>query len=361
MNHIMEKASIVIPVYNGENYIVHAVNSCLNQDYDNIEILLINDGSKDNSDRICESMQEKYPNVKYYYQDNQGQGTARNLGVEKASGKYIFFLDVDDEIESNTVSQCVEKMKKNGGELCLFDFCMRNETGKIVGGIPNPLEDGFYQEDKIKHIVLNILGPDKWTSDKSKHSLNGSAYSMSVCRFAYTREFLLSNNIKFKLRTYEDLTFPMECLIYCKKLVTIDKYFYKYNISNMDSTTHVSESIQLKRRIEQYEELKRLADLVPYKDEFLDRMRIRMAFVLDSAYYSVSNDIKLSFKEKIKMIKDTYKNEDVLEAVKVIKKSGSKFDFIYWLIKKGYAFSIYLYEKLYRSLLNIKISVTRVK
>ena len=85
------KISIIIPIFNSEKYLKECINSVLQQDYTDFEIILINDGSSDNSVAICEEYVKNYKNIKLYSQKNQGVSSARNLGLNKAKGKYIFF------------------------------------------------------------------------------------------------------------------------------------------------------------------------------------------------------------------------------------------------------------------------------
>src|SRR5699024_4231172 len=94
--------SVIIPVYNVENYLEECLNTVLNQSYKNIETIAINDGSTDDSAKILEIYKKKY-NIKLIHQTNQGQSVARNRGINIAQGKYIYFLDADDFIEYNTL------------------------------------------------------------------------------------------------------------------------------------------------------------------------------------------------------------------------------------------------------------------
>ena len=115
------KVSVIIPVYNVENYLDETINSVLNQDIgfeDNVELILVNDGSKDNSEEICLKYQKKYPNnVKYIYKDNSGVSDTRNLGYQNAHADYIMFLDADDKINNKSLrltSKFLDKHREAG-------------------------------------------------------------------------------------------------------------------------------------------------------------------------------------------------------------------------------------------------------
>ena len=103
------KVSVIIPVYNSEKYIEKCINSVLAQTYQNYEIIVINDGSKDNSGKIMEQLQDKYPDkIKYIEQENMGVAKTRNKGIEIATGDYIAFMDNDDYIEKKPIAEGTE-------------------------------------------------------------------------------------------------------------------------------------------------------------------------------------------------------------------------------------------------------------
>src|SRR5690625_3677419 len=112
--------TIIIPVYNVEKYIAECLNSVIRQTYSNIEVIIINDGSNDNSYEIIESYSKKYNNLKIIDQENKGQSVARNVGLTKAKGKYIYFLDSDDYIKDITIENLVSKMEENNLDLIRF-------------------------------------------------------------------------------------------------------------------------------------------------------------------------------------------------------------------------------------------------
>lgn len=100
--------SIVIPVYNGEKYIERALDSVVNQTYRNIEVIIIDDGSTDNTRALCLPYVEKYPNFTLLSIKNEGVANARNIGIERAGGKYITFFDGDDELLPTFISESVD-------------------------------------------------------------------------------------------------------------------------------------------------------------------------------------------------------------------------------------------------------------
>lgn len=153
-----ELISVVIPFYNGEKYIVQAVESVLNQPYKNLEILLINDGSS--GQKCCECLAEKDNRVRYFYKENEGIGATRNYGITKAKGKYIAFLDQDDVWVNNFLTDEIAKIILRGDDVIGFSFYnanndfsrgnlirMKEET--IVGGA----NSSRVLQSSFKHVL----------------------------------------------------------------------------------------------------------------------------------------------------------------------------------------------------------------
>ena len=114
--------SVIIPVYNLENYIGNCLNSIVNQIYNELEILCVDDGSSDRSAEIIRSFCDKDGRVKYFYQENAGVSAARNSGLEKASGEYIMFLDGDDYLHSQTVEILLDGICRQEADISCVHF-----------------------------------------------------------------------------------------------------------------------------------------------------------------------------------------------------------------------------------------------
>lgn len=132
----MPKVSVIVPFYNVEKYIEKCLNSLTNQTLDEIEIILVNDGSQDNSEKIAKEFQEKYTNkIKYYEKPNGGLGDARNFGINYATGEYIAFLDSDDYVEPTMYQEMYEKAKQEDADMVECDFWWEypNKKKKDIG------------------------------------------------------------------------------------------------------------------------------------------------------------------------------------------------------------------------------------
>lgn len=152
----MEKISVIVPVYNVSQYLRKCIDSILEQDYKNFEIILINDGSTDDSEKICDEYAEKYTNINVYHQKNRGLSSARNYGMSKATGKYLAFVDSDDFVMKDFLSSMHSNLKNNNVDIsCCGSYCYFNEN-KITN--PNYINiNSKYSKDEAQKY-LNIIG-----------------------------------------------------------------------------------------------------------------------------------------------------------------------------------------------------------
>lgn len=132
-SHISPKVSVIIPIYNTDTYLNDALDSICNQTLQDLEIILINDGSTDNSQQIIEEYAQKDERIKYCIQPNQGQSVARNNGLLLATGDYIYFMDSDDILDLSALEQCYEKCEKEQLDLITFDAETIQDTLNSVG------------------------------------------------------------------------------------------------------------------------------------------------------------------------------------------------------------------------------------
>ncbi len=176
--------SIIIPVYNVEEFIQRCVESVLSQGFseNEYEILLINDGSTDNSSNICNRMGNIHKNVKVYHKENGGLSDARNIGIENAAGKYIAFLDSDDYVIKN----CYKKM---------LDVGIINDADVVMGNAINYTNEKT-QHPKTKKRKTTFLKENGETF--LVKSIKSKSMSMASVLGLYKKEFLLKNNLKFK-------------------------------------------------------------------------------------------------------------------------------------------------------------------
>ncbi len=219
----MKILSIIVPVYNAEKYISCCVQSLLEQDIplSDYEILLINDGSTDNSLRIVEKFEREHPQVKVVSQCNQGVSATRNRGLEIAEGKYILFVDADDYIEPFSINKIIVKAEENKLDLCFFRFGMEYENG----GIELCGERSF----KINSIYTG--------SYVVTHGVNIS----SIWNTLYLSSRLRALNLKFSVGiVQEDVEFCMKLYPRCARVMFTDEVIYHYRRYGDSLTRNVS-------------------------------------------------------------------------------------------------------------------------
>lgn len=183
--------SIIIPAYNVQKYLEKCVQSCLNQDVElsSYEILIINDGSTDNTQPIAEKLAKKYNNVQVINQDNKGLSSARNIGLSHAQGKYIWFIDSDDYISTNILRKIQLILDQTSVDILWLQWQRVNEQGGILASEKNKIQREQTDIKTGKAFLCSILGM--------------CFYAWS---FIFRKEFLVQNNLRFKEKIYyEDL------------------------------------------------------------------------------------------------------------------------------------------------------------
>ena len=201
--------SVVIPVYNVEAYLRKCVESVLGQTYQNMEIILLNDGSTDTSGEVCDYYAKIDRRVRVIHKENEGLAETRNKGIAEALGEYILFVDSDDYIHEKTLEWTCEKAEKYAADIVVFDYVSVDEKGREV--------DQFYiglQEDKpfqaIEEKTLIYKTPSAWNK-------------------LWRREFLLKSEVSFpKGKYYEDLGTVPKWLLLAKRIVYVPKVCYYY-------------------------------------------------------------------------------------------------------------------------------------
>lgn len=298
------KLSIIIPIYNCEKYLMDCVESII-KSIDDYEILLINDGSTDNSKQICDYYSKKYNFIKTYNKKNGGVSSARNLGIKMASGKYIMFVDSDDKLEENW-SILINKLK-NSDIYYFNDQININES----------------KQELLKYIVGN---------NKKNIFLSGP-YSK-----AYNTDFIRESNILFdeKIINGEDMLFNIKCIQKTNNYKILNFSFYKYRISNDQSTKKFNSKIIDSDKEFQKELSKVLEKIDISKSEKKDIEK----FCENHGVLMLLN--RISYIDKYKKAKLYYEllENDYYKAI-LNEKNNTVF---YLLRKKQYLFVFYIYK-----------------
>lgn len=205
------KVSVIIPVYNSEKYIARCLDSVIEQTYKNIEIIIINDGSKDKSKEILDEYEKKYPNIiRHIEQENKGVAKTRNYGIKIANGNYITFIDNDDYIDKDYIETFVNVLKENEYDIVMGGYRRPNEYGKI-----------------IKELELQ---DEEW----SKFMI------MAPWAKIYKKSYLINNNIEFlSVNLGEDIYFNLKAVLISDKIKIIPYtgYYWFFNTASVSNTT----------------------------------------------------------------------------------------------------------------------------
>lgn len=215
--------SIVMPVYNGEKYIKNAVESVLQQEFEDFELILVNDGSSDKSSEICETLAHQDNRLMYIYQDNQGALLARKNGVSRARGKYILFIDSDDTIEPEALNKLYYAIKDTQPDVLLYNYNTQNQKGEKKKGERILSSQKVYTGKEMMTLsICNFGGMNSLCTKVTRSEIVKNSFQEYNCRLSRAEDFLISLNF-FR---------------YAEKVMYIDEYLYNYYIDNTSSSMH---------------------------------------------------------------------------------------------------------------------------
>lgn len=215
------KISVIIPIYNCEKYISTSIESILNQSYSNLELILIDDGSTDNSYIICNNYKEKDKRIILHKQENKGVSFARNIGILKATGEYIMFLDADDYIEKFTIEKCIKIIENYNVDIVKFNFIKEfskiskknNKLQKCDGVLERPYEE----------IVLNLFNNDNYCSS---------------CQCLIRTDIAKTSKFDKRILVGEDFMYFIDILTKSKSIYICNDNMYHY-VVNQKSATNI--------------------------------------------------------------------------------------------------------------------------
>ena len=209
----MKLLSIIVPVYNVKSYLKKCVESIINQTYTNLQIILVDDGSTDGSQDICDEFAQRDSRIVVIHKENGGLSTARNVGRDRAKGVYIAFVDSDDWLEPNMYEALISQLEKHEADIvaCSFYEC-KGDGKKAVGDSKNirviDTEEIFINKNQLRFLVWN-----------------------KVFRRSFVEEMRFVPG-----QVYEDFHFCRQVFLKTKKLVYLDVPFYNYRISRPGNT-----------------------------------------------------------------------------------------------------------------------------
>ena len=271
------KISVIIPVYNSSTYLRKCLDSVVNQTLKDIEIIVINDGSTDDSKNIIEEYLCKYKNIIFIDQENKGIGKTRNIGIKKATGEYITFVDSDDYIKENMLEEYYKYAKKHNFDLVIGSYIKKINNKEII------FENNKFKTGNVKTTpqILYLIEYGPWAK-------------------LYKRETLINNNIYFdEKRKYEDMPFVSKALLKSKLIGQIIEPYYYYIIHNNSETTTMD-----KRVFDILDILKEIKDY--YKREYYLRDELDYVIIDKITTYMLQQRVQKDNKLRIEFINAGY-------------------------------------------------------
>jgi len=310
---IKPKISVIIPVYNVERYLLRCLYSVINQTFHDLEIILVDDGSIDNSGTLCDDIQITDNRIKVIHQPNGGQGNARNNGLKIATGKYISFVDSDDYLKQNMYENLYKQIENTNADTCIFGY-HKERNGKILYTKINSITGTFKDNEVITNIFLNLLGAEPSYNEDFRILWQSPCFSL------YSLELIRKYNISFpnegEFASFsEDVLYNFDYYIHASNVTIVNEAFYYYCDNQNSTTTSYSEVFFLKNVDLYLEQINRLYRSFENKD-FLEKAKERLQrILLAKARYSIMLISGfLSYRKSKKLISDI-SNNNILQEI----------------------------------------------
>lgn len=322
MNTQCYKVSVIVPIYNVEGYIDRCVESIVTQSYADLEIILVDDGSKDASPIIADNWAKLDSRIRVIHQNNAGLSAARNNGINVATGSHIIFVDSDDWIRKDMIAGMVSGLEDAEIACC----GMIRATDTQVSDIP------WYSEKKVLP-----------SSEVIKMLIENKMFTAHAPKNIYPK--YLFDNIKFPDgKLFEDIRTTHKLFSIVDRICILPEHYYYYYVRD-DSITN---TVKLRNQIEWYEALEDraqdLADILNEKEIEMIQSQKAVVMSLAMVQNDFSNEEKLYYHSEIERIKQFLKQKKTRNAVK---KYATKTQYIYYLLARTFFFSA---NKIYKAL-----------
>jgi len=335
----MAKVSIIVPVYNVEKYLRQCLDSVCNQTLQDIEIIIVNDGSTDNSQNIIDEYARKDNRIKVVYKENGGLASAKNAGLKIATGEYIGFVDSDDFAELNMFEELYNKAKSLDADIsfCL-STCFESDTGTVLN---NPYFSECVLNEDYDDVAFN------WYEIKNK------LFKLAVVSWnkIYRQDLIKKHNLTFfDGMGFEDNPFSFHSFIAAEKIALVRKHLYNYRLNRSGSITaskdakkHYANIIMFDKI---YEILKQTGTLEELEKYWFEYKIASYLYTLEGInkknkkqyFKAITEDLsKMDLKKykKIKFLAKLYKKASVIKSLSLIKS--------YTIFKLSNLFNLYKY------------------
>ena len=332
--------SVIVPVYNVEKYLRICIDSLLAQTYKNIEIIMVDDGSKDASGEICDEYAYKYEKCKVVHKKNAGLGMARNTGMENMEGEYVTFVDSDDWLMPDTIENLFRALMDNGVDMCKGGF-QRVNNGKIIS-IRKYQEECFKGEKAKNELLPRMIG-----SSPTEHD----SIEMCVWGAIYKTDIIKKHNLKFvseRELISEDLVFNIDYMQFANGACTIGQTGYQYRLNNSSlSTSYRADRYQAS--VYFYKEMAKKIKELGYDNFVMLRLK-RMFFIYlrMSIFQEVHLVSKLTMRQNVANIKSMCSDSIISEILNdyPVKKMGFKQVMFLELVRHRCAVTLFCFATL---------------
>lgn len=316
----MVDVSIIMPIYNVEKYLEKAIKSVLNQTYKNIELILINDGSPDNSDKICRFYEKIDKRVSVINQKNAGAGYARNAGLDKACGEYIYFADPDDYLELNLIEENLNLAQSSGADLVVFGFYEEflNNNGDFTNTVKSPVLKETTSTTQFRNGFREFY---RFTPYALWNKL-------------YRRDYVKNSANRFlNQKIGEDALFNQAVYRNLGKVVFNEKAYYHYVYREGSAVNHYTKN-RFEQEYKVAQQFDALMDMWGKESEYIDLISREY---WNSIYLELKNltsiECPLNQNEKVEHLKEIMENSGLKQAVKTLSIENEQNKFVEALIR----------------------------
>lgn len=312
------KVSVIVPVYNTEKYLRQCIDSITSQTLQEIEIIIVDDGSKEECAILCDEIAKTDERIKVIHKKNEGLGLARNSGMAEACGEYIGFVDSDDYIDHKMYRALYEAAYKNDADIVVsgVSFVGGNTFGKSGEYVEKNYfdKDTIFEKEDIKKFLLGVVGA-------LPHEPDDSRYGVSVCKNIFKRSLICKEKIEFvseRKIISEDTLFMVDYIKFVQKAVGIFGAFYCYR-RNEESLSKSYRSDRFEKVIIFLNELEKHISDVVAKEEYqlyLNRLIQGYGRILCSHEIMYAYDNKVKYSVLKSRLKKICTNEMMVEALK---------------------------------------------
>lgn len=287
---MQDKVSVIIPVYNVEKYLKECVDSVINQSYENMEIILVDDGSTDSSGKICDEYKNIDKRISVIHRKNGGLSAARNTGLDVSNGEYIYFLDSDDYLELSAISDLVSTIEEENADFVFFD-------GYV-----------FYTDCEPNDKVYSYSRKEKYSTDSSKNMLvkllNSDEYRTAVPLMLFKTELLKCNGISFyEGILHEDELFTFQVFNVNGKVAHCHKELYARRIRPASIMTASGISRRFESMLTIYNELAKMYKEKSAYGQAATMYIVREAKSVIGKYNLLTDEQKVQYAEEYKAFK----------------------------------------------------------